>query len=79
MIFVVSVGINTVVDGDIVSGGNVVIGSSSVVGGSVKAAGRVAISTNVVVGKKLKENLDLPKDSFDLQTIVNLGKEEVLV
>ena len=75
----VSVGINTVVDGDIVSGGNVVIGSSSVVGGSVKAAGRVAISTNVVVGKKLKENLDLPKDSFDLQTIVNLGKEEVLV
>jgi hypothetical protein len=32
-----------------------------------------------VIGKKLKENLDLPKDSFDLQTIANFGKENVLV
>jgi UDP-3-O-[3-hydroxymyristoyl] glucosamine N-acyltransferase len=75
----VSVGIGTVVEGDIVSGGSVVIGSSSVVGGSVKAAGRIEISKNVVIGKNLKENLDLPKDSFNLQAIVNLGKEEILV
>jgi carbonic anhydrase/acetyltransferase-like protein (isoleucine patch superfamily) len=75
----VLVGIDTVIDGDVVSGGNVVIGSSSVVGGCVKASGRVEINENVIVGKKLKEKLDLPKDSFDLQTILNSTKEEVSV
>jgi hypothetical protein len=73
------IGVDTVIEGDIVSGGNVIIGSNSVVAGWVKASGRIEINENVVIGKKLKENLDLPKDSFDLQTIANFGKENVLV
>lgn len=75
----VSVGIGTIIEGDIVSGSNIELGSNSVVGGSVRASGRIEIHNNVVIGKKLKENLKIPRDSFDLQTIVAMGKEETLV
>lgn len=74
----ISVGIGTVIEGDIVSGSNVVLGSNSVIGGSVKASGRIDIHNNVVIGKKLKENLKIPHDSFDLQAIVNFEKEETV-
>ncbi|TRO47781.1 hypothetical protein E2P47_03940 [Candidatus Bathyarchaeota archaeon] len=73
------VGTNTFIEGDVVSGSNVIIGSNSGVGGYVKASGKVEIGENVVIGKKLKENLNLPRDSFDLQSIASLGTEEVLV
>ena len=75
----ISVGIKTVVEGDIVSGGNVVLGSNSVIGGSVRASGRIDIHNNVVIGKRLKDNLKIPLDSFDLQAIVDFEKEETLV
>ena len=75
----VMVGLGTVIDGDVISGGNIVLGSGSVVGGCVRAAGQIKISEKVVVGKELKSNLDLPKDSFDLQMIVDAGTEEALV
>lgn len=74
----VLVGLNTVIDGDIISGGNVIIGVGSIVGGSIKVSGKIKIDENVVVGKKLKENLDLPKDAFDLQTIAKINNEKVL-
>ena len=72
----ISVGIGTVVEGDIVSGGNVVLGSNSVIGGSVRASGRIDIHNNVVIGKKLKQNLKIPHDSFDLQAIVAFESKE---
>ncbi len=75
----VIVGIGTVIDGDVISGGNIVLGSGSKVGGCVRAAGQIKISEKVVVGKELKSNLDLPRDSFDLQMIVDNGIEETLV
>lgn len=74
----ISVGIGTIIEEDLVSGSNIVLGSNSVVGGSVRASGRIDIHNNVVIGKKLKENLKIPRDSFDLQTIVALGKEETV-
>ncbi|MHA2231863.1 MAG: hypothetical protein ACXAB4_05175 [Candidatus Hodarchaeales archaeon] len=75
----VTIGIATIVKGDIVSGGNVVIGSKSVVVGRVRAAGRIRISEKVTVGKEIDPYLDRLQDTFDLETIVDTEKEEALV
>ena len=75
----VTIGTDTVIDGNVISGGNVAVSSGSTIGGCIKATGAIKISKNVLIGQELTSNLDLPRDSFDLQTIVDLGKEETLV
>jgi acetyltransferase-like isoleucine patch superfamily enzyme len=75
----VVIGEKTFIESDVVSGSNVLIGSNSGVGGYVKASGKVEIGENVIIGKKLTENLDLPRDSFDLQAIFNPQNDDILV
>jgi predicted acyltransferase (DUF342 family) len=73
------IGSGTVIEDNLVSGGNVIVGADSVIHGSIKAAGRIEFKKTAIGGEVATVNSVAAKEPVDLELIANTERAQSVV